>query len=398
MENYRPISVLSVFSKVFEKVILTEVWKYLKKFNIIHDNQHGFRENHSTETATFNFVQYIHDQLDAGKNVTGLFFDLSRAFDTVDPSFVGSKLCALGIRGNINDLIVSFLETRSFYVVTNGATSESRPVNLGVAQGSSLGPLIFLLYINDLHRYISSGVTINFADDTSILLSSCDGDDLQGRVAAAVDEMREWCCRNKLILNVTKTKVLHFTKNNFRYVEPAETKFLGVFVDGCLSWSGHVNYVVNRLNSAYYAILKLKNSMEPSDLLTVYYALAYPHISYNVVLWGHSLRASARVLTAQERLLRLIFGLKPRDSCRPIYNRYRILTFSSVFIYKCAMFVYDNSKTFVKNGSFHDYSTRGRDNLSVPTHSSATFETSPKYCCLSVYNKLPLKIKQSTNK
>ena len=147
--NYRPISLLSCFSKIFEKLICTRIYTYLTKNKLIYDNQFGFRSNYSTNHALISIIERIRSLVDTGHYVCGVFVDLEKAFDTVNHKILCEKLNYYGLRGNVNDLIRSYLSNRKQFVSINGFVSETRNICCGAHQGSSLGPLLFLIYIND---------------------------------------------------------------------------------------------------------------------------------------------------------------------------------------------------------------------------------------------------------
>ena len=170
--NYRPISLLSVFSKIYEKLIYTRVYSYLIKNEMIYSKQFGFRSNHSTNHAIVSITEHIRQLLDKGHYVCGIFIDLEKAFDTVNHEILCNKFEFYGLRGNINKLLKSYLSNRKQYVSINGFDSEVKDVSCGVPQGSSLGPLLFLLYINDFRFCLSKTSSGHFADDTFIIYNS----------------------------------------------------------------------------------------------------------------------------------------------------------------------------------------------------------------------------------
>ena len=169
-QNYRPISLLSVLSKIFEKTIYRRIYFYLVKNNLIFDKQFGFRSNYSTNHALISITGRIKDLVDSGKYVCGVFVDLEKAFDTVNHIILCDKLKYYGLRGNVNNLVQSYLSNRKQMVSVNGFDSELRDVLCGVSQGSSLGPLLFLIYINDFRMCLYKTKSCHFADDTFIYL------------------------------------------------------------------------------------------------------------------------------------------------------------------------------------------------------------------------------------
>lgn len=397
IENYRPISVLSVFSKIFEKIMYKRIVDFCIKFNLLSNSQHGFRQGRSTESASYHFVQFIQNQLDKNKCVAGLFFDLSRAFDTINMEFIRFKLDRLGLRCNVLNWILSFLSHRQLYINVKNVHSEKYNINIGAAQGSTLAPLIFLLYINDL---TTSGYMINFADDTSIVVSASTVEELSTAINQVEEEMNQWCHVNRLILNKDKTMKVEF-KNSTPHLLPnnfaKDVKFLGSYLDSKLTWTRQIDHICKTLNSSFYAILKLKQSVPVTTLREVYFAMVHSHISYNIMLWGKAVEIN-RIFVSQKRILRLIFNLASRESCRETFKSQRILTIYSIYILKCAVFVYNNPNIFSKNNEQHNYSTRHSSQLSVPLHHSSKFERSPYYSCVKIYNKIPNELKTIRNK
>lgn len=401
VENYRQISVLSSLSKIMEKIVYNRIASYTESKNMITESQHGFRSNKSIETASFHLLEYVYKHLDQGQYVVSLFLDLSKAFDTVDKDILEKKLSHLGIRGNIQSWLISFMSDRSLVVKLQESNSEVYDVLLGVPQGSVLGPLLFMLFVNDLPHHISHGRVTMFADDTTITVASKCLEELQQKVATIIDEVNSWCQRNRLILNNDKTVCLNFnihkpiphnlTFNNNLNISDS-TKFLGTHLDPQLTWTLHTDHVCNKLNSAYFAILQMKSSLDVNGLLNIYYALAYSHMSLNILSWG-STKEIERIFINQKRIIRLIFGMKFRESCRDVFKEKGILTLPSIYILKCLTFVKQNLHIFQKSNENHSYNTRHGDLLSIPKHRTTTFKLSPLYNCIILYNSLPNEIK-----
>lgn len=397
IENYRPVSVLSAFSKVFERVLYNRISNFLKKYKLLNENQHGFRSGRSTETASVELVDFIQRELDAGRSVVGIFFDLSRAFDTLNLDFVKMKLSNLGIRGNALSIVMSFLRERRLLVNVNGYESDLHDVNIGAAQGSILAPLIFLLFVNDLSL---PGITIKFADDTSVGIAADNEEALIEQIHQVCDSMKQWCTSNRLILNQYKTVTINFYKNiqskSGILNSSNQTKFLGTFLDEKTSWEPQIDHICAGLAKSYYALLKLKNSVPTDTMLHIYYGMAYHYLSYNILLWGQATNVN-RVLVAQKRIIRLIFGLKPLESCRGVFKQNQILTVTSIYICKCAIYVYRNQTKFRKNGESHQYPTRNAAALNIPKHRTSHYETSPHYACIKIYNNLPETVKHANS-
>ena len=202
--NYRPISLLSIFSKVYEKLIYIRIYSYLTKNKMIYSKQFGFRSNYSTNHALISLTEQIRSLLDGGHYVCGIFVDLEKAFDTVDHKILCEKLNHYGLRGNINKLIHSYLTNRKQYVSLNGFDSEIRNIECGVPQGSSLGPLLFLIYINDFRLCLNETTSGHFADDTFILYASKNLKTVETIINTELKQVVSWLRLNKLSLMLAK--------------------------------------------------------------------------------------------------------------------------------------------------------------------------------------------------
>lgn len=397
--NYRPISVCSVFSKIFETIIKKRLLDFFDTYKVLCKSQHGFREGLSTETATVDYFSYVYRHLDRGDYVIGLFFDLSRAFDSLPPHFIEQKLYSVGIRGNILKWLTSFITDRRLRVVLSGTASEESSVDLGVPQGSILGPLIFLIFVNDLPRFLEDVHVVMYADDTSIAVAARDREELEVKVKNVIERFTDWCTRNRIILNIQKTVCVNFNIRRPLSIEcfvglslQKQACFLGLTVDDGVTFKPHIDNVCKKLNSSYFALLKLKSSLNSQSLLNAYYALCYSHLSYNNLLWSRSTEWR-RVFVAQKRIIRLIFGLQSSDSCREVFKIHGILTFPSIYILKAVVYVNTNRnryKTYVSQRE-----TRHLD-LPLLQHRTTFFEKSPEYDFVKLFNKLPASIKKIT--
>ena len=209
-QNYRPISLLSVLSKLFEKAIYSRIYSYLVKNDLIFKKQFGFRRNYSTNHALLSITERIKNLVDQGNYVCGIFVDLEKAFDTVNHKSLCEKLNHYGLRGNINLLIQSYLSNRKQFVSINGFESTLRDIVCGVPQGSSLGPLLFLIYINDFRLCIDKTETGHFADDTFIMYASQKLGQIESVVNHELKLVSNWLRLNKLSLNAGKTELIFF--------------------------------------------------------------------------------------------------------------------------------------------------------------------------------------------
>ena len=205
MDNYRPISLLSCFSKILEKIVCARLTNFLDTNNLITSSQFGFRKNHSTVHPLVHFLNFVSTSLDKKEHSIAIFCDLRKAFDTVDPGILLSKLKKMGIRGVELLWFQDYLTNRKQLVHINGSNSFLRAVLLGVPQGSILGPLLFLIYINDL-PLCSELIALLFADNTTLLLSGPNIDDLVAKANSELKKITDFFSAHKLALHPEKTK------------------------------------------------------------------------------------------------------------------------------------------------------------------------------------------------
>ena len=223
--NYRPISLLSCFNKIFERLLSKRLIKFFDDNNLIFKFQFGFRKLYSTTLALIEFTDCIRGFLDDGNYAISKIFDLTKAFDTVDHEILLHKLDSYGIRGHVNNFFRSSLNDRSQFTEFNGEKSTLRSVKCGIPQGSVLGPLFFALYINDLHRAVGEEHVRLFADDTALFLWNRNLTTLVESAKAKFIDLHTWCARNKFIINNEKTNFILFhtlnkpIPNNFNSIE-----------------------------------------------------------------------------------------------------------------------------------------------------------------------------------
>ena len=202
IENYRPISILPYFSKIFEKVIFRYVIEFIEENNILYEYQFGFRKNHSTSHAIITLVERVNKALDTGKYVVGVFIDLKKAFDTIDHGILMRKLELYGIQRNILNWFKSYLSYRCQYVEYKNTISERKYIHHGVPQGSILGPLLFILYVNDFSRSSDLLFSILFADDTTVLIEGVSYEDIIINLNIELQKVDSWLRANKLTINI----------------------------------------------------------------------------------------------------------------------------------------------------------------------------------------------------
>ena len=296
--NNRPVSLLCVISKVLESIMNPRLIEHLENCRVLMNNQFGFRKLHSSYMTLMVLMNNLISSLENGETVVGVFLDFSKAFDTVDHDILLAKLEQHGIRGNALVWFRSYLTDREQFVTYNGVASSTKPISCGVPQGSILGPLLFLVYINDLCNVCKSTLPVLFANDTYLFKSSQDISIIENVLIEELKNISLWLKVNKLSLNVKKTHFIVFTKrkkcnepiklfiDNQTIDEVRSITFLGVIIDKKITWKDHINYVAGKVSRAIGMMVKANKYIRKEALLTLYFSFVYPYLTYFNHIWG----------------------------------------------------------------------------------------------------------------
>ena len=405
--NYRPVSVLSCFSKLFEKVIYNKLLNFFKGANVISPSQFGFLPGMSCERALFSSISKILSYTDKRYCVAAVYFDLSRAFDLVNHRLLLVKLNSYGIRGVALDLMASYFRDRYQRVCVGGVEhAHASRLDVGVPQGSILGPLMFVMFVNDLYRQFDFCDLLQFADDTSLIVNHRTVEGLSWVLSEAVGRMAAWCDRNGMVLNTRKTHLMQFSPDSFHRSVLVRSssgslplsrsiKFLGVYFQSNIKWDVHIHELKGRLNKAFYMIYKLRDLLEINALRTFYLGNVQSLMTYGIILWGGS-HLSNDIFKLQKRFVRCVLRLNYQESCKVHFKNLKILTLPSLYLYHLLVYCRANLKEFRTNAHISStFRTRNADRLALPVHSSAAFENGPMYMMIRSYNNLPTDILSS---
>ena len=355
VSNYRPISLLSNINKILEKLMFTRVYEFLEKHKCIYKLQFGFRSKHSTNHALINITETIRSALDSKKVAAGIFVDLQKAFDTVNHEILVQKLNHYGVRGTVNKWFLSYLSNRSQSVSILGFNSDTLTIKHGVPQGSVLGPLLFLIYINDLNNAIRYSKVYHFADDTNLLNISNDPRKLQKQLNIDLKLLYKWLLANKISLNCAKTESIIFhipghkptynfkLKMNGHLVRPSEyIKYLGIYLDSTLSGKAHCDILLKKLKRANGMLSKIRHYVPSTELKSIYYAIFSSHMMYGVQVWGQSITThTEKVFKLQNRAMRIINFSRFRADADPLYENNKILKLADYIKMQNCLFVHD---------------------------------------------------------
>ena len=378
--NYRPISLISVFAKILERLMYNRLLMFINKNQIFNKHQFGFRDKHSTFMALIIPIENLVNAIDNGKCAVGIFLDFQKAFGTVDHCILLDKLYFHGIRGQAFDWFSSYLHNRQQLVNYYGYESDLKTIKCGVPQGSILGPLLFLLYINDLPQVSEYFMPILFADDTNLFATGYNLNDVVSEINKEIANIYAWVKANKLSLNIDKTNFMLFTPkcvprsingifiDGNKIMEVTETKFLGVIIDCKLNWSPHITYISKKVAKGVGIILKARKLFDQETLLTLYYTFVYPYLNYCIHVWGKAYNVHIHdLIILQNKAIRIVHGVSPRTNANKLYFDYNILSLKRLYSYNIGIFMYKFSKNmlpelfenfFCNVASVHEHSTR----------------------------------------
>ena len=368
--NYRPISLLSIFSKIFEKLMQARLQKFLETCEVLFSMQFGFRSGHSTEHALVTLTESIKSTLDNNRLGCGIFIDLQKAFDTVNHGILLKKLEHYGIRDTALAWFESYLSNRKQLVSINGYSSSLCDITCGVPQGSVLGPFLFLIYINDLPNATSVLSFFLFADDTNIYLEADDIDSLTRVINKELCKVKSWLDCNKLALNIDKTNFVLFHSPRKKLPDVIDiklgkenisrskyVKFLGILLDEHLTWKYHISELHKKLTRTCGIFFKIRHYIPLQPLLSLYNSLFSSFLNYGITAWGLTYDTYLKPLyLLQKKILRCISFSHFAASSSKIFNSLKILKLEDVIHLNILTFVY-KALNKVSPACFHTYFT-----------------------------------------
>ncbi|KAG8243116.1 hypothetical protein J6590_108674 [Homalodisca vitripennis] len=375
LQNHRPIALLCVFSKVFERCMKARLLSFLNKVKFFSPYQFGFTEGKSTETAITTLMENVLHSINNNNKSSGIFIDFSKAFDLVDHGILLEKLKAAGVRGVALDWFESYLTNRTQKVNIANITSNSKPVSRGVPQGSVLSATMFLIFVNDLLCVPFKGRATAFADDIALQYNNTHWTNILEEMKFDIRSLKAWCENNNMIVNAEKTKFINFGLKRFSFdnnlkfhvnincendnkckcpvIEQVnQIKYLGIIIDESLSWKPHTDNLQSQLRRNVRKFYFLRNLLPEAVMRTLYFALIHSRFIYGIEIWGGASNKALNPLEIiQKHFIRIITFKCKREPSLPLFRQLKILPLKYLFVFKVLKTFYmrsgdDNNKQF----------------------------------------------------
>jgi hypothetical protein len=423
-DNYRPISLLSNISKILEKMVSIKLVNHLDSNKLLNKYQFGFQKGKSTEHNLMHLVNYVTTELNNGNYCLGIFLDLKKAFDVVSHKILLKKLSKMGVTGTSLNWFKSYLKGRTQKVDINGYISDSKNIDISVIQGSILGPILFLCFINDLAT-ASNLFKLMFADDTSCLTAGPKLPDLIEKANIEIQKVANWFRSNKMAINTSKTKVVIFhtkgksmdtngkvllfneneidIQNEPKLISPIERvtsyKILGVIIDENLTFDFHVQSVNSKIAKSLYCIRKVKNMLPQNAMKTLYYSMIHPHLLYCLNIYsGTTAKNLEKIVKKQKQAIRCITSSTYSAHTAPLFANLGILPLDLMIKFEKAKFMhkyvnktlpssFDN--TWIQNHHLHENrQLRNANDFNIQAHSYETLKKLPLFSFPKLWNDL----------
>ena len=417
MDNYRPISILPVLSKIFEGAVHRQLYHHLRQHNILSPYHCGFRNCHSNEFAALSFTDTIHRGIDQGQLTGAVFIDLRKAFDTVDHGLLLDKLATVGVSGPEHEWFTGYLRNQTQVVEFHGVTSNPEGVSIGVPQGFILGPLLFILHdVNDLPEAVSECSILMYADDTVLFYSSSLVSTIEMKLNEELHKIERWHFRNSLFINVKMTEAMLFgtaprlaREKSFnicidgKQIERVdEFTHLGVVFGERLSWGSHVRKVISKAGKRVGMLGRLRDNLTTHSANVVYISLIRPILEYchTVILCCCCGEGNSQALEAlQKRAGRIVAKTSRSSPAMDILKRPALGERRREHVFQLVKKCIEGRRSqyfdgyFTFNSKIHSRATKQRFLLHLPAVKTEVAKRSFYYYGCVVFNDISLCLK-----
>ena len=338
--DWRPISQICIAGKLLEKIIHSQLYNYLEENKLLSENQYGFRKDRSTGLAIFDVLKNLFDNWNEKKYSGCIFVDFSRAFDSIDHNILAKKLEMYGLDIMPQKFMREYMSCREQTTIVNGHTSPEAQVTYGTAQGSILGPLIFILYVNDIFKTVNAENSIHmYADDTLLICKDEDIKKVNEKAKIAFRCIKSWCEVNKLTINIEKTKCMfikhnkpqcepNFTSNDSKINTVHQYEYLGFHLDEHLTMNEHLDVTWKKANAKVGILSKIRRFISEKTAVRIYKTMIRPHLDYvDFVVDSGSADRIKKLDTLEKKAIRRIeycINVTNRQETNMLREKYKI--------------------------------------------------------------------------
>jgi len=415
--NYRPISVINNFAKILEKCMKKRLLQFLERHSVLGEHQFGFRSGLSTQDAAFEVLNKIYDNIDKKQKPLAVFLDLTKAFDLVSHKILLKKLQSLGIRGIVYRLFCNYLFGRSQKVRIKDSLSEVCTVKRGVPQGTVLGPILFLIYIDDMSKNLKVGSMVSYADDTVLLFHGNNWQETIIKAKKGLTGIGGWINKNHLLINYNKTKYIKFslTPSNLEkepinlhncngktctcpaIEQTTSVKYLGVHIDSGLKWDVHADSVCKSLKYLLHKFYILRNVLSRELMITFYKAVIESRLRYCNIVWGGLYNEHQKIVyNTQKHIIKTMLKLKRDHPTDRLFQENKLLSVRGLYILDTLIFTH---KRHTFDRISHVVNTRSKAKNLMNTK-KCNFSAVQRFICFlgpRLYNQLPNDLQNQNN-
>ena len=407
ISNYRPISKLPYLSKIIEKCLKSRLVNYFYRHNLWNNIQFGFQKGLSTQDAVIHLTEKIYENLNDKLSTVAVYIDFSKCFDTLNRNILLRKMEAYGIRGTVLALFSSYLDQRQQAVLINNYLSDYQYISTGVPQGSVLAAILYLIYVNDIPNISNLFSPCLYADDTTLIFSDSDSVKLLNDCNEGINRFFNWCCTNRLSINISKTKIMLFSNilqpSSIDYVymngEKIElvtsTRFLGVIMDDGVKFDVHIDQITQKISKNCGILYKLRQYLHPKTMVSVYRSLIECYLNYCVLVFGNAYPVHInRLEIAQRKCIRIISHQLPSSHTNNLFYNLKVLKFTDIYKYNLGVYMYKNINSFLPNLRINHNATRsGNYYQPIFQRLTITKNQSLKYQAPINWEKIPMNIR-----
>jgi hypothetical protein len=374
VDNYRPIALVNTLSKILEKIVSIKLTNHLQINKLLYKNQYGFLRGLSTEMNLLNVINFVSSALNDNNYCIGVFLDLKKAFDVCSHDILLKKLAKFGIRGRELDWFKSYLKNRKQKTEIAGILSDESMINISVLQGTTLGPILFLCYINDIFHCTNLSLFL-FADDTSCLIKGDNINNLINTLNGELQKITNWLTINKMALNINKTKYIIFrargkkldnipnvilnmneigaehdqqkcfimqrVSNDEQTYENKFYKLLGVYLDEYLTFDFHTKFLISKLSRSIYCIKRAVNKLSKKALKLLYNSMFHSHLLYCSIITSCTSQSNInKIFKMQKKIIRIINKAPYRARTKPLFIESEVMPYDKVILYNKLMFMH----------------------------------------------------------